>query len=246
MTNTEQRSPLSRPGFIAAAIVVGIIVLTAIIVLATSLTRGSDDNDTQPTEDTSTSSTPSAEASDESVCGLSGFDTENTLTNAPDTTWELVGTVAAPTDPKGAGPGIIDDGFRSCYAHTAEGALFASINLMAMGTDNRLAPELSKRFLVPGPGQDAALEREKSGEDASGDQNFRAQLAGFKINSYSADETTVDLVFQVSSSGALVSIPNVLQWSGGDWKGVTDAEGNNPLQPAQVENLGGYIPWSGA
>ncbi|MDH6238559.1 hypothetical protein [Cryobacterium sp. CG_9.6] len=245
MTNTEQRSPFSRPGFIAAAIVVGVIVLAAIIVLVTSLTRDSDANTAQPTSNP-TSTSPSGDAADKSVCGLPGFDTENTLTNAPDTKWELVGTVAAPTDPKGAGPGTIDGGFRSCYAHTAEGALFASINLMAMGTDNRLAPELSKRFLVPGPGQDAALEREKSGENASDDQNFRAQLAGFKINSYSVDETTVDLVFQVSSSGALVSIPNVLQWSGGDWKGVTDAEGNNPLQPAQVENLGSYIPWSGA
>ncbi|WP_104133877.1 hypothetical protein [Cryobacterium sp. Y62] len=245
MTNTEHRNPLSRPGFIAAAIIVGIILLAAIIVLLTSLARGSDDNTTQPTSNP-TSTAPSGDAADKSVCSLPGFDTENTLTNAPDTKWELVGTVAAPADPKGAGPGIIDDGFRSCYAHTAEGALFASINLMAMGTDNRLAPELSKRFLVPGPGQNAALEREKSGENAPGDQNFRAQLAGFKINSYSSDETIVDLVFQVSNSGALVSIPNVLQWSGGDWKGVTDAEGNNPLQPAQVENLGGYIPWSGA
>ena len=31
MTNTEPRNPLSRPGFIAAAIIVGIIVLAAII-----------------------------------------------------------------------------------------------------------------------------------------------------------------------------------------------------------------------
>ena len=43
MTNTEPRSPFTRRGFIAAAIVVGIIVLAAIIVLVTTLTRGATD-----------------------------------------------------------------------------------------------------------------------------------------------------------------------------------------------------------
>ena len=245
MTSTEPRSPFTRRGFIAAAIVVGIIVLAAIIVLVTMLTRSAT-NTPNPTTSPTASTSLTENGADKSVCGLPGFETKNTLTNAPETKWELVGTIAAPTDPDGAGPGVVQDGFRSCYAHTAEGALYAAVNLGAMGTDSRLAPELAERFLVPGPGRDAAIARQESGEDTSSGQNLRAQLAGFKISSYAGHEATIDLVFQVSSTGQLVSIPTVLQWYHGDWKGVTDENGNNPLKPAQVQNLGGYIPWSGA
>ncbi|MFC5931996.1 hypothetical protein D6T64_01615 [Cryobacterium melibiosiphilum] len=240
MTNTEQRSPLSRPGFIAAAIVVGIIVLAAIIVLVTSLTRGSDDNAAQPTEDPSTSSTPSAEASDESVCGLDGFEDMNTLTQAPENEWELVGTVAAPTEPEGAGPAEITDGLRTCYAHTAEGALFLAVNFAAMGTDASLRDRLPQ-LVAPGPGRDALI---ALGSDSSG-STLRAQVAGYSIGSYSAKETTVDLAVNFSS-GELVSLPLKLVWAEGDWKiQMTDA-GVLPLSPAPIDNLGGYTPWSGA
>ena len=240
MTNTEQRSPLSRPGFIAAAIVVGIIVLAATIVLVTSLTRGSDDNAAQPTEDPSTSSTPNAEASDESVCGLDGFEDTNTLTQAPETDWELVGTVAAPTAPEGAGPAEITDGLRTCYAHTAEGALFLAVNFAAMGTDASLRDRLPQ-LVAPGPGRDALI---ALGSDSSG-STLRAQVAGYSIGSYSAKEATVDLAVNFSS-GELVSLPLKLVWAEGDWKiQMTDA-GAFPLSPAPIDNLGGYTPWSGA
>jgi len=240
MTNTEQRSPFSRPGFIAATIVVGIIALAAIIVLVTSLTRGSDDNNAQPTEGPSTSSTPSAEASDESVCGLDGFEDTNTLTQAPENDWELVGTVAAPTDPEGAGPAEITDGLRTCYAHTAEGALFLAVNFAAMGTDASLRDRLPQ-LVAPGPGRDALI---ALGSDSSG-STLRAQVAGYSIGSYSAREATVDLAVNFSS-GELVSLPLKLVWAEGDWKiQMTDA-GVLPLSPAPIDNLGGYTPWSGA
>jgi hypothetical protein len=246
MSATGTPSPFRRRGFILAAAVVAVIVLAAIIVAVSFLTRGSTNPTTAPTTP-APSASPTGDAADESVCGLPGFETENTLTSAPETDWELVGTVAAPTDPTESGPGLIDDaGFRSCYAHTAKGALYAAINISAMSTDSRLAPELSERFLVPGPGRDLAIERDKANQGGTGSENLRAQVAGFKIASYTAEEATVDLVFQVSTTGALVSIPTVLQWHDGDWKGVTDDQGNSPLEPAQLDNLGGYIPWSGA
>lgn len=245
MTTTNARSPFKRPGFIVAAVIVGIILIAGLIVLVTSPLRDNIDfADPRPSPSASSSASPSISTAEASICGLEGVDDENTLTAAPETDWDLVGTVAAPSGSDGAGPGDLDEaGFRSCYAHTAEGALFAAVNIYAMSTDSRLAGELSERYLAPGPGRDAAIER---GRDIDPTNSTRAQLAGYKIDSYSIDETTVDLVFQISSSGQLVSIPTVLQWNAGDWKIVTDAEGLSPLAPAPIENLAGYTPWSGA
>ena len=238
MTNTETGSPFRGRGFIAAAIVVGVIVLAAIIVLVSSLTQGGGEPVAIPTG--AASSTPSADASDASVCGLDGFDTENTLANAPESHWELVGTVAAPTDPEGAGPGITDDnGFRSCFAHTTIGALYAASNMLAMGSDARLQPLLAERLSVPGPGRDAAM-----GAPAA-DTQIRYQISGYQITSYSAEQATVDLAVTVST-GQIASVPFLIEWSEGDWKAVLTDEGQPPLAAAPLQNLGGYTPWSGA
>ena len=239
MSTADSQSPFRSKGFIVAAIVVGAIVLAAIIALVTSLGGGDNDADPTPAPSTSTSADPGS--AEPSVCGLEGFEETSSLTTAPGNEWELVGTVAAPTDANGAGPGTIDDGFRSCYAHTAEGALFAAVNYVALASDSRNVPRLPE-LVEPGPGRDAALAAGGGGGSAS----TRVQVAGFKINSYSADEAVVDIAWNVTSSGsALVSMPVVLHWVDGDWKIVLDDNGQPPFAASPLENLGGYIPWAG-
>lgn len=241
MSNAEPRNRFTRRGFIIAAVGVGVIVIAAIIVLVAMLTR-SPEPDPSPTPPASVtpSATPSADPADASVCGLRGYEEESSLTGAPDTEWELVGTVAAPTDPDSAGPGVIDDdGFRSCYAHTAEGALFAAINFVALGTDGTLRERLQE-LVAPGPGRDA-IASQPSGESSSS----RAQVAGFKIAAYNGQDATVDLALNYST-GTLVSLPMRLMWVDGDWKLILTDSGQLPLAPAEISNLGGYIPWSGA
>lgn len=239
MSTTDPQSPFRSRGFVVAAIVVGAIALAAIVVLVTSLLRGGDNTaDPTPAPTSSTSSEPGG--AEPSVCGLEGFEETSSLDTAPDNEWELVGTVAAPTDPD-VGPGTIDSGFRSCYAHTAEGSLFAAVTYVALASDSRNIPRLVD-LVEPGPGRDAAIAAGSSGSSPS----TRVQVAGFKINSYSADEAVVDVAWSVTSSGgALVSMPVVLHWVEGDWKIVLDDDGQPPFAASPLDNLGGYIPWAG-
>jgi hypothetical protein len=239
MTNTETRSPFRGRGFIAAAVVVGVIVLAAIIVLVTSLAGGGNEPGASPTR--APSATPTSSPADESVCGLKGFDTENTLTSAPENDWELVGTIAVPTDSDVAGPGTVSDGLRTCYSHTAEGALFMAVNYLGMGTDATLYNRLFQ-LVAPGPGRDALAAQADSGPSTS---STRAQVAGYKISGYSPETTTIDLALNYSS-GQLVSLPMKLVWAENDWKLVLTDTGELPIAPAPIENLGGYTPWSGA
>lgn len=239
MSTAESPNPFRRRGFVVAAIVVGAIVLAAIIVLVTSLLRGGENNaDPTPAPTTSSSADPSA--ADPSVCGLEGFEETSSLTTPPSNEWELVGTMAAPVD-AASGPGDVDSaGFRSCFAHTAEGALFAAVNFVATGTDATLGPRLVE-LVAPGPGRDV-LEGQSSDGNTS---NLRAQVAGYNIAAYSADNATVDLALNYSS-GQLVSVPLKLVWADGDWKVEMTSAGELPLSPAEIQNLGGYTPWSGA
>lgn len=238
MSTTQPRGPFARRGFIAAVVVVGIIVLAAIIVIATSIARDSSSRVAAPT---ATPTAPAASASEKSICGLPGFETRSSLTVAPTNKWVLIGTVAAPDDPKGAGPGLDKGGFRSCYAHTAEGALFAAVNFVALSSDSRNSSKMYE-LIAAGKARDAA---KAAAGTPSTPSSSRAQVAGFKIDSYSATEATVDVAWSVTSNGGtLVSDPTVLLWQDGDWKIVITPSGA-PIAPGSLTDLGGYIPWSG-
>jgi hypothetical protein len=242
VSTKESRGPFTRRGFIAAAIVVGIVVLAAVIVIVTSIARGSTTSATPPTDSPTAQSTAPTSAGDASVCGLSGYEAKSSLSSSPTNKWQLVGTVAAPNDPKGAGPGLIKDGFRSCYAHTAEGALFASVTYIALASDSRNISKLPT-LLAPGKGKDAAIAAMTSSPSPT---TTRLQVAGFKVDSYNQHEAVIDVAWSVTSSnGALVSFPTVLDWVDGDWKIVLASDGQPPFASSSLQDLGGYIPWAG-
>lgn len=239
----NESNPFTSRRFILAAVIVGVVLLCAVILVVSSVLGGQ----AKPTADPSAQPTSSPSASsvnqkDRSVCGLPGFEESGTLTQAPKSKWELVGTVAAPTDPKGAGPGNAESsGFRSCYAHTPTGALYSAANILAMGSDSSLRHEVSDKLVVPGPGRDAAL----ASEGSSSETTVRYQIAGFRLLSYDGSQAKVDIAVN-ASTGQLVSFVESLQWSDGDWKVTLDKNGNMPIPPSPLQSLGGYIPWSGA
>lgn len=232
-SNPTPSGPFSSRGFVAAAIVIGVIVLAGVIVAVTALTAPKG----EPPAVASAPSSAPAPSGDESICGLKGHEEVSSLTDAPDVEWELVGTVAAPTDPGGAGPGVIEDNdFRYCYAHTAEGALFAAVGWFAATSDVRNGPRIPE-LLAAEVRDDARLQLTQSTTD-------RAQVAGFKVISYTTDEAVIDIAYAITTAqGQLVNVPAVLRWEDGDWKVFLDEDTLERAGP--LRSLGGYIPWAG-
>ncbi|MCM6761265.1 hypothetical protein NB037_02425 [Rathayibacter sp. ZW T2_19] len=240
MSDTEQRNPFTRRGLIFGTIIVGILVLAGILVAVTSLGGGDGQNTPVASATPTASATTEIQADAASVCELPGYDESGTLTAAPVTEWTIVGTMAAPSSDT-AGPGVIeDDGLRSCYAHTVEGALFSVANLWAMGTDGRLADPVLDRQTAPGAGRDAAIAADIPQSNTGGS----VQIVGFRVSSYTADEATIDIAFR-SNANQLLSFPAPVQWVDGDWKSVLTDDGQPPFRPSALQNLGGYIPWTG-
>jgi hypothetical protein len=75
----------------------------------------------------------------------------------PDTEWELVGTVAAPTAPETIGSGVVDDGLRSCFARSPLGTLYAAVNVLTTTVVDGEGEALVRNFAAAGEGRDAAL-----------------------------------------------------------------------------------------
>ncbi|MEO7017080.1 MAG: hypothetical protein ABI067_11140 [Leifsonia sp.] len=239
----EQPNPFRSRRFVLSMVVVGVIVLCAVIVIISNLAGGKNNADPTPSSSSAPPSTTAATDPDPSVCGLKGYETTGTVDAPPPAKWLLVGTVAAPTDPKTIGPGVTaSDGLRTCFAHTPTGALYAASNVVAMGSDATLRKDVAEKLIVPGPGRDAAIASANTGNDSA---TVRYQIAGYKVLSYDGKTAKVDIAVN-SSTGQLVSFVWSLQWTDGDWKFVVTDDGASPNAPAPLTSLGGYTPWSGA
>lgn len=243
--SSTERSPFTKPGFIISAALV--IALIAAVVLIFILPKA--DNTAQPApasspDNVSAAPTKSADATGKSVCGLPSS-TETALGAAPKSKWELVGKMAAPTDPKTFGPGVTDgDGFRSCFANSPTGALYAAANMIALGssgTQDEL--KLADKLLVPGPGRDAAIAEAKTRTSTAG-SGETAQVSGFLLKSYSPAEADVDLAIKLPN-GALAHSVLSLRWVAGDWKVKASDDGQIFNGVAQLSDLSGFILWSG-
>ncbi|MCB5294514.1 hypothetical protein [Arthrobacter sp. SO3] len=244
--STTESNPFTKPGFIIAAALVVALIAAAIVIFL--LPKGQDTAQPAPAASpgstTAAAPTKSADAAGKSVCGLPSS-TETALGTAPKSKWELVGKMAAPTDPKTFGPGVTDgDGFRSCFANSPTGALYAAANIVSLGssgTQDEL--KLADKSLVPGPGRDAAMKAAKTRTSTAG-SGETAQVSGFLIKSYSPTEADVDLAIKLPN-GALAHSVLSLRWVAGDWKVKASDDGQIFNGVAQLSDLSGYILWSG-
>ncbi|MFK0042260.1 hypothetical protein ACIQTW_20690 [Paenarthrobacter sp. NPDC090517] len=236
--STTESNPFTKPGFIiAAALVVALIAAAVVIFL---IPKGQAQPAPAGSSSAAATSPSTSAASGKSVCGLPAS-TETALGKAPVSKWELVGTMAAPTDPN-VGPGKTDgQGIRSCFAHSPQGALYAAVNLWALGSDPSKERAIADQLAAKGPGRDAGM---KAPQTAAPPTNVKVQIAGFNV-SYTANQAVVELAFK-ADTGALASVRTTLLWQDGDWKGVVADSGAPLEEPRQIRDLSGFIPWSGA
>jgi hypothetical protein len=234
----SRTDPTSRPSrsFLAGAAIVAVLVIAGAAVSLGALFGDQPSNraDSGP----SASARPAAGGS---VCGLTGMDRAGaTLETAPTTRWATVGTMAAPSS-RTAGPGRVqEDGFRSCYAHTVTGALFAVANFWATGSDPRLYRQIVEHNVAAGSGRTRALAQ----SGAPSNTGMSAQITAFQVRSYRPTAATIDVALQ-TSTGQQVGFPVPVLWQDGDWKVQLADDGSNVFRPTILQTLAGYTPWAG-
>lgn len=241
------QSPWSGRGFIAAAAVLGVIVALGMAIVVSNLVGGGPGDPPVAAGDAAVDPSQQTSSGDsDSVCGLTDVVLTGTVDQPPAAELTLLGTIAVPAA-KGIGPGVVeDDGFRHCYAHTPQGALFMSANVAGMGGTRTLDRRVFDALTAAGPGRDAALRDVADDSGSSTDApGIRMQIAGFRILSYAGNRATVDLAFRVSTGATMVQAFELV-WEHGDWKIRLTDDGDLPSEMAQVPDLTGYIPWGGA
>lgn len=254
MANNEENtsSPFTRPGFIVAAIVVAIVATLGITLAVVGALNRQDDEAAAPLA--STTSQPSTAPSEpqateepapesSSVCGLPGEVLTGSVSAAPEAEWAFDGTLGYPTSAT-YGPGRTDEnGIRSCFQRSPEGAVFAAANALAQSDNRETVGDFLEYFLAEGPGREAFLAAGPG--TGGGETGVRVDIEGFRVLSYTGDTARIDVAAQGSTNGQVVNLSSVydLVWEAGDWKlSVTDP--NAPIDVATIPDLAGYIAWS--
>lgn len=175
-----------------------------------------------------------------SVCGLPAGDQRVPTTTPADTSWQLIGTMAAPVAPQ-LGPGRFGAGLPFCYSRSPMGALYAAANFVAVLTDPALRLPAAKYLTAAGRGRDELIRQSTSpGGPGSSDM----QLAGFVVApNYTADAASVDLAIRYGRYFVHLQVP--LRWEAGDWRVVVPDNGRPLDGAAQIPDLSNYVPWSG-
>lgn len=244
-TDDNEQNPFTRPGFIAAAVLVALVVVLGIVIAIVNATRSDDPDPTpepsspSPTTSAAPTSEPSHVAGGASVCGLEGEELSGTLSTAPAADWAYQGTTAYPTSSE-FGPGeTTAGGVRYCFQHSPTGALFMAANAITQGSDPSISAEWVEYVYAPGPHREHLL----SAGAAQETEGTRASIAGFRLLSYDGESARVDLAVRASTGGDTATLSAVydLVWIDGDWKVSTDTA--QPLDVAAVPDIAGYVAW---
>ena len=236
----EAQNPLTKPKFIISAVVVALLVALGIIF---ALTPKGTETIASPagTSAPATTGGPVNAPAEPSVCGLPDGDQSKPVTPPSNTKWELVGKFAVPTSPQGFGPGnTTEDGVRTCFAHSPNGALYAGVNMITLGSSGR-GDLLAKYLIADGPERDKML-REETAAPPQTSETAAFQVSGFKIVDYSNNRAVVEYGL-TTANGSSGSVSVVMQWQNGDWKWVVPPAGQSQVQ--QLSDLSGFIPWAG-
>ncbi|MGC5033803.1 hypothetical protein [Micromonospora sp. DT229] len=234
-----ERPPWTRPGFIAAAVLVALIVMAGLLIAI--LAPGGNDHDVvdgtpppaQPPATTSTPGQPLPTA---------------VPTAAPNgIRWELIGPIAVPVSDS-AGPKQTTDTTASGYAHSPEGALMAAAQIMVRSSHTlgreRWEPTIEQQF-VPSADRNKLLAELRAADTGPADPGALSQIAGFSYQSYTPDTAVIGLVLRAPSAGTpryhVLSL--TLLWRDGDWRMQAPPGGTWLSVNRVTDSLSGVVQW---
>ncbi|SEF16337.1 hypothetical protein SAMN05428942_7245 [Streptomyces sp. 2112.2] len=246
--NTDERSPWTRPGFVAAAAFLVVLVLLAGIVVVIT---GGDESDSAgaPAPSGSAGGTAPGPGGGKGANNKDACPTlKDTAQDVPQSTpkgldWSLVQTVALPTS-KASGPAVVEGSIARCFAHTPTGALIASAQIGGRYVWSSGWKQVTQDQTV-GDGKSLYIKERTKVEASQGPLTPQAdrhgQLAGFTFITYTPQTAVIQLVHRFANGGLVVT-PVTMRWERGDWRLVLPA---NHAAQTRVNDLSGFVAFGG-
>jgi hypothetical protein len=263
-------NPFTERGFIAAAGVLTVVLVSGAAVLltdppppATETDAGTsgapaaegDAGDGTETDDAAEPAgepaSPGDSAADGSCPELPAQDQARPSGEPPGTVWQNVDGQLLPFSPR-VGPAQSRGPVARCYAHTPTGAVFAAVQASWRYRRSEDWGAMAQFTLAPGPGRDAYIRQRTDGAGPNGtpyrppaDDVGTPQPLGFRVVSYTPEQAEIDVISSPLSSGLGNHTVWSVVWSGNDWRLVLGGNGEAP--PASpVKETDAFVAWDPA
>ncbi|KAB2344753.1 hypothetical protein [Actinomadura rudentiformis] len=142
------------------------------------------------------------------------------------------------------GPLDIQGDIARCYAHTPRGALIAAVQISVRLDRSTRWQKILEQQVVAGEGK-AAYARVRASRQVPSDGEA-AQIAGFRIVSYTPQTAVVETVSRDPARGARTARTTTVKWDG-DWKLAPTPEDSTGSAPQVVNSLSerrdDVVPW---
>lgn len=235
------RPPWTRPGFIASAALVFIVIVAGALIAVLGADDGRDNNADGTPPASPAPADPAPQSPDQAL--------PTTIpTTAPQgVRWELVRALPVPVSDT-AGPTQVTGTTASGFARTPEGALIAAAQIgvrsgYSLGREY-WEPTMEHQF-VPSADRDKLLELHRTSDAAPAAPGAQSQIAGFQYLSYTPDSAAIGLVMRAPSAGTprYHVLTLTLLWRDGDWLMQAPPGGTWVSVNRNISDLTGVVEW---
>ncbi len=177
-------------------------------------------------------------------CHTTGTDQTIPTGTPAGVSWSLAKGVAVPSSASDGPVLHTAAGVGYCYADTPLGALLAASNLgRGTGTAAQIQQDGNEHSAVPNE-YSAQAAAQPSPPETGADTG--AQLAGFRIISYSPSQASIALVISVTGNPGTYGVSTAaMEWNQGDWRVVLQPGPSPVVTTSSTTSLAGYVAWSG-
>lgn len=252
-------SPFTERGFIAAAGVMAVVLMSGAAVLMTDPApppasgAGSPPATDAGTEDapsdglvTESAAAPGDLAEDGSCPELPAQDQERPSGQPTGTTWRLVEGRLLPFSTH-IGPAQERGEVARCFAHTPTGAVFAAVQATWRYQRATDWAAIAQNTLAPGPGREAYVQQRMTGTGPNAAPFSPApnagtpQPLGFRVVSYAPERAEIDVVSGQDRGFGDHAVWTVV-WSGNDWR-LLLGSGAEPARGAPGKEDDAFVEW---
>ena len=240
-TDATPGNPWLRPGFLLSSCAIVLIVALGIYVAVADVVDHGAGPGAATAHPVPGRHVAAADTGSGSGCRLPAPGTSKVAVRPGATIWRYSNAMAYPTSPV-YGPGSTSaHGFRSCFQHSAGGALFAAANSLAFdNVDLTQARAWSDYMLAQGPYRQQRLAEEY----VANDPDIRLQIIGYQIMRYASSDALIDIAARASTpqETMIISCVSDLVWQDGDWRFSTDQP--ESVNVVRIGDVTGYSAWS--
>lgn len=188
-------------------------------------------------------------SSETSICKKDASD-KTSIDSAPKADWKPSSLdVKVPSSDEYGPEKTSDDKVPSCFEHSPEGGLFATTQYVVplMTLDSQRGPAIMRSQAIDNDQREKEVQsfedQAKGNDDQKEEAKGKIQVAGYKLDSYTKDKATYEVLLKATADGSLGAVTFTVEWDNSDWRFNASEDDDSKINFKDVQSMDGFTKW---